>query len=92
MGFQVTFFRTRPPVDARNPSRFAATQVLFAHAALSDATTGTLLHGECAARQGFGLASARVGDADVAIRDWRLRRSSSGSWATQVTTGASRWR
>jgi predicted secreted hydrolase len=60
--------------------------VLFAHVALSDATTGTLLHGECAARQGFGLASARVGDADVAIRDWRLRRSSSGSWATQVTT------
>jgi predicted secreted hydrolase len=84
LGFQVTFFRTRPPVDPRNPSRFAARQVLFAHAALSDPATGTLLHGEQAARQGFGLAQARIGDADVAIRDWRLRRAPDGRWATRV--------
>ena len=87
LGFQVTFFRTRPPVDPRNPSRFAARQVLFAHAALSDPSTGTLLHGERAARQGFGLAQARSGDADVAIRDWRLRRAPSGQWATRVAAG-----
>jgi predicted secreted hydrolase len=85
LGFQVTFFRTRPPVDSSNPSRFAAAQVLFAHAALSDARTGKLLHGERAARQGFGLANARVGDADVAIRDWRLKRAADGRWATRVT-------
>ncbi|TXC70154.1 carotenoid 1,2-hydratase [Sphingomonas ginsenosidivorax] len=84
LGFQVTFFRTRPPVDPRNPSRFAAGQVLFAHAALSDPKTGKLLHGEKAARAGFGLAQARKGDADVAIRDWRLRRSEDGRWATRV--------
>jgi predicted secreted hydrolase len=84
LGFQVTFFRTRPPVDARNPSRFAARQVLFAHAGLSDPATGRLLHGERAARQGFGLAGARSGDADVAIRDWRLRRSPDGRWTTRV--------
>ncbi|MEG3166132.1 lipocalin-like domain-containing protein [Sphingomonas sp. PB2P19] len=84
LGFQVTFFRTRPPVDPRNPSRFAAQQVLFAHAALSDPATGTLLHGEQAARQGFGLAQARIGDADVAIRDWRLRRAADGRWTTRV--------
>lgn len=84
LGFQVTFFRTRPPVDPRNPSRFAAGQVLFAHAALSDPKTGKLLHGEKAARAGFGLAQARTGDADVAIRDWRLRRSADGRWATRV--------
>jgi predicted secreted hydrolase len=84
LGFQVTFFRTRPPVDGANPSRFAARQVLFAHAALSDPTTGRLSHGERAARQGFGLANARIGDADVAIRDWRLRRTSDGRWATRV--------
>ena len=84
LGFQVTFFRTRPPVDAANPSRFAARQVLFAHAALSDPKTGRLLHGERAARQGFGLASARTGDADVLIRDWRLRRAPNGRWATRV--------
>jgi predicted secreted hydrolase len=85
MGFQVTFFRTRPLVEERNPSRFAARQVLFAHAALSDRATGRLLHGERAARQGFGLAEARTGDADIAIRDWHLRRSPSGQWQTRVT-------
>lgn len=84
LGFQVTFFRTRPRVDAANPSRFAPRQVLFAHAALSQAGAGGLLHGERAARQGFGLAGARTGDADVTIRDWRLRRSPDGRWATRV--------
>jgi len=58
--------------------------VLFAHAALSDPSTGRLLHGERAARQGFGLAGARIGDADVAIRDWRLRRAPDGRWTTRV--------
>ncbi|AHE55372.1 lipocalin-like domain-containing protein [Sphingomonas sanxanigenens] len=84
LGFQVTFFRTRPPVDPANPSRFAAKQLLFAHAALSDPRVGTLLHDERAARQGFGLASARVGDADVTLRDWRLRRIADGRWAATV--------
>jgi predicted secreted hydrolase len=82
LGFQVTFFRTRPPGDAGNPSRFAARQVLFAHAALS--ANGKLLHGERAARAGFGLAGARTGDGDVAIRDWRLRRTPDGRWRTRV--------
>ena len=84
IGFQVTFFRTRPPVDQANPSRFAARQVLFAHAALSDPETGRLLHGERAAREGFGLAAARTGDADIGIRDWHLRRVGDGRWATRV--------
>jgi predicted secreted hydrolase len=84
LGFQVTFFRNRPPVDAANPSRFAARQLLFAHVALSDAASGHLLHDERTARQGFGLASARIGDADVAIRDWRLRRDPGGQWQAQI--------
>ena len=87
LGFQVTFFRTRPQVDPANPSRFAPRQVLFAHAALSDAQAGRLLHGDRAARQGFGLATAGVGDADVAIRDWRLRRIADGHWTARVATG-----
>ena len=84
LGFQVTFFRTRPRIDPANPSRFAAGQILFAHAALSDPATGRLLHGERAARAGFGLAGAKAGDADVAIRDWRLRRLPDGRFATRV--------
>jgi predicted secreted hydrolase len=84
LGFQVTFFRTRLPVDPRNPSRFAARQVLFAHVALSDPATGRLMHGERSARQGFGLANATTGDADVMIRDWRLQRVPGGQWQTRI--------
>lgn len=75
-GFQVTFFRTRPGIDEDNPSRFAAKQVLFAHAALSDPPTAKLLRSERAARAGFGLATATQGSLDVSIDDWSLRTSS----------------
>lgn len=86
LGFQVTFFRVRPTIDAANPSRFAARQIIFAHAALSDPATQHLLHGERAARAGFGIAGARIGDADVVIRDWHLRRRPDGRWTTRVGT------
>lgn len=86
LGFQVTFFRTRPGIDPANPSRFAPAQVLFAHAALSDPKLGALMHGERSAREGFGLAEAKVGDADIAIRDWRLARAADGRWTAEVTT------
>ncbi|HVI33592.1 carotenoid 1,2-hydratase [Phenylobacterium sp.] len=74
LGFQVTFFRSRLPVDQRNPSAFAPKQILFAHAALSDPRLGRLLHEGRIARQGLGLAQAAVGDADVTLLDWRLAR------------------
>ncbi len=86
LGFQITFFRTTPKVDTANPSRFAPRQILFAHAALSDPNLGRLLHGERAARGGFGLAQARVGDTDVALRDWRIRRMRDGRFETTVAT------
>ena len=54
-GFQVTFFRTRPSVDQDNPSAFAAKQVLFAHAAISDPASKQLLHDQRASRAGFGI-------------------------------------
>ena len=41
-GFQVTFFRTRPGVAEDNPSRFAARELLFAHAAIADPALGRL--------------------------------------------------
>ena len=59
LGFQITFFRARPGIDEANPSRFAARQVLFAHAAFSDPKRGELLRDERSAREGFGLAEAR---------------------------------
>jgi len=89
LGFQVTFFRTRPGTQENNPSRFAAKQVLFAHAALSNPRTGKLLRGERSAREGFGLASAAAGDLNVAIDDWFLRREGADrGYRTRVTADA----
>jgi predicted secreted hydrolase len=84
IGFQVTFFRSRPPVDQRNPSAFAPKQILFAHAALSDPKVGKLLFDQRAARAGFGLAEASNQDADITIDDWRLRRLPDGRFRSKV--------
>ncbi|MES2896634.1 MAG: carotenoid 1,2-hydratase [Pseudomonadota bacterium] len=84
LGFQVTFFRSRPSVDQRNPSAFAAKQILFAHAALSDPKLGKLLHDQRMARAGFGLAEAAVGDANLVIDDWTMRRAADGQFVTKV--------
>jgi predicted secreted hydrolase len=73
-GFQMTFFRHRPGTDESNPSRFAAKQLLFAHASLSDPSAGRLLRDERTARAGFELAEAREGEMDVYIDQWRLHR------------------
>ena len=67
LGFQVTFFRSRPPISEVNPSAFAPSQILFAHAALSDPAIGHLLHDQRAARAGFGLAEAATSDADIVL-------------------------
>jgi len=84
LGFQVTFFRSRPSVDQRNPSAFAAKEILFAHAALSDSSLGKLLHDERAARVGFGLAQASVSDTDVELNDWTLKRDGEGRFHTKI--------
>src|SRR6476620_8265749 len=55
-GVQVTFFRTRPGVAEESASKFAPTELLFAHAAIADPALGRLRRDERAARAGFGLA------------------------------------
>jgi len=74
LGLQLTFFRIRPPVDPANPSRFAAHQLVLAHAALADPRRGALLHEERIARAGFGIADALAADTDVQVDRWRLAR------------------
>ena len=74
LGFQVTFFRSRPNIAQGNPSRFAPNQLLFAHAALSDPRIGHLIHEQRSARAGFGLAEAERGDANIHVDDWSLKR------------------
>ena len=73
-GFQVTFFRAATGVKAASASRFAATQLLFAHAALTDLEQHRLRHDQRVARSGFGIAQADIGDTDITLRDWRMKR------------------
>lgn len=74
LGLQLTFFRIRPPVDPDNPSRFAAHQLVLAHAAIADPRRGALLHEERFARTGFGVASLSENDTQVEVDRWSLAR------------------
>ena len=74
LGFQVTFFRLRNPEGEGRASRFAAGQVLFAHAALSDPSLGHLLHDQRTARALPPLVEAQAGETRVRLDDWSLVR------------------
>ena len=76
LGFQVTFFRTRPAIDAANPSAFAPHQLLIAHCALSDPALGRLWQDQKIRRAGMGLARAAENDTDVQVEAWTLKRAS----------------
>ena len=73
-GFQLTFFRTRVDATQGMQSRWAAKQLVFAHAALTDVAGGKLWHDERIARAGFDVASAAQDDTRVRLRDWSLTR------------------
>lgn len=81
-GFQITFFRSRVDAAANSASAFAAKQLIFAHAALTDLQGRQLLHDQRIARAGFGLAGSAEGDTHVTLRDWALQR---GGPITQST-------
>jgi predicted secreted hydrolase len=74
LGFQVTFFRTRPDIDENNPSAFAPRQLLVAHCALSDPKRGKLWQDQRIRRAGLGLAAAAEGSTNVWIEGWSLKR------------------
>ncbi len=76
-GFQLTFFRTRVDAAQALRSRFAARQLIFAHAAVTDLAGGQLLHDQRIAREGFGLAQAAEEDTDLRLDGWQLRRTGS---------------
>ena len=73
-GFQVTFFRSATGVQGAASSRFEPSQLILAHAALTDLENKRLRHDQRIARSGFEIAQARTGDTDVALRDWRMAR------------------
>ncbi len=84
LGFQVTFFRSATGHDRRNPSRFAPTQLIVAHAALSDPALGRLRHDQKVARAGFGLAGASETDTDLKLGRWTMRRTPSGDYVIHL--------
>ena len=72
-GFQLTFFRSRVDAAQGMSSKFAARQLLFAHAAITDVQGGKLWHDQRIARDGFGVASASEQDMHIKLRDWSLQ-------------------
>lgn len=74
-GFQVTFFRSRVDEAQALKSRFAARQLIFAHAAVTDLQGARLWHDQRIAREGFGIATAGIEDTDLRLRDWTLART-----------------
>ena len=77
LGFQVTFFRSRVDTAQDNPSRFAAKQLILAHAAITDVAGRQLLHDQRIAREGLGLAGTALDDTHVHLNDWSLQRRGS---------------
>jgi predicted secreted hydrolase len=73
LGFQITFFRTKPAIDSANPSAFAPLELLVAHCAISDPKRGRLWQDQRIRRAGLGLADAAEGDTQVAIERWSLK-------------------
>lgn len=82
LGFQLTFFRSRVAATQDMPSRLAAKQLLFAHAAVTDVAGQKLWHdqriarwsGEPAGSNPADTASASTQDTGVLLRDWSLQR------------------
>ena len=72
-GFQLTFFRSRVDATQGMSSKFAARQLLFAHAAITDVQGKKLWHDQRIARDGFGVAFASEQDMNVKLRDWSLQ-------------------
>lgn len=71
-GFQLTFFRSRVAATQGMQSAFAAKQLIFAHAALTDVQGKKLHHDQRIARAGFGVAQASESDTALRLRDWSL--------------------
>jgi len=72
-GFQLTFFRSRVDATQGMASKFAAKQLIFAHAAVTDVLGNKLWHDQRIAREGFDIASASPQGMAIKLRDWSLQ-------------------
>lgn len=83
-GFQVTFFRSRVDEAQGMASAFAAKQLVFAHAAITDVQGRRLWHDQRIARAGFGIAQASETDTRILLRDWSLVREPDGRYRARL--------
>jgi predicted secreted hydrolase len=83
-GFQLTFFRSRVDATQALQSQFAAKQLVFGHAAITDLEGRRLWHDQRIAREGFGLAQADTADTRVRLRDWSLVRAADGGYTARL--------
>jgi predicted secreted hydrolase len=88
-GFQLTFFRSRVATTQAMTSAFAAKQLIFAHAAVTDVAGQKLWHDQRIAREGFGLAQASPSDTAVNLRGWSLVREAAQYRAVAAGNGFS---
>ncbi len=86
-GFQVTFFRTRVDAAHSIQSAFAARQLVFAHAAVTDVQGQRLWHDQRIARAGMGIAEAAAEDTRLKLRDWSLVREAQGRYRARLPVG-----
>ena len=86
-GFQLTFFRSRVAATQSMTSAFAAKQLLFAHAAVTDVAGRQLHHDQRIAREGFGLAQASTHDTAITLHDWSLVRNATHYQAQATGSG-----
>lgn len=87
LGFQLTFFRSRVEQTQAMSSRFAARQLLFAHAAVSDPSGKRFWHDQRIARAGQGVAQASETDTGIRLRDWSLMRTD-GRYKARIQAAA----
>uniref|UniRef100_UPI00351D8ABB lipocalin-like domain-containing protein n=1 Tax=Rhodoferax sp. TaxID=50421 RepID=UPI00351D8ABB len=86
-GFQLTFFRSRVAATQGMTSAFAARQLVFAHAAVTDVAGKKLWHDQRIAREGFGVAQASEKDTTITLRDWSLERNATQYKAIAAGSG-----
>ncbi|HUL65874.1 MAG TPA: lipocalin-like domain-containing protein [Burkholderiaceae bacterium] len=91
LGMQVTFFRVRTSIDPTNPSRFAAHQLVFAHAALADPARGSLLVEQQIARASSAVRVAET-DTDIDLNRWHFARRDDGRYECDLAARGFRLR
>ena len=86
-GFQLTFFRSRTGLAEGNPSRFAARQLLFAHAAVTRLADARHVHDQRITRwsgaPGAATGHAAVGRGEVLLPPWSLR-DAGDAWLAEL--------